>query len=203
MNYKPENLVPGACYHIYNRGNNGGSIFFEHANYYYFLKLYQQYISPIADTLAWCLLKNHLHLLVSLKALEEIEVRKLRYSTVENPRTVNAARQFSHLFNAYTQAINKRYSRTGSLFENPFRRKSIEDTYLVEMIYYIHTKPLTQGCANTVSDYRWSSYNSIRYGKTALLNCEAVFSAFGGHREFIDFHAKQQNLTKITKFIIE
>lgn len=52
-------LFPGHYYHIYNRGNNGEDIFLEARNYDYFLNLYQKYISPIAETFAYCLLKNH------------------------------------------------------------------------------------------------------------------------------------------------
>jgi REP element-mobilizing transposase RayT len=124
-NYRKEPLVPGKYYHIYNRGNNGINIFFEPGNYEYFLKLYQQYIYPIAATFAWCLLKNHFHILVYIRPENEILVESLEYSTVEKPKIIDASKQFGHLFNAYTQAINKKYNRTGSLFEKPFERKLV------------------------------------------------------------------------------
>jgi REP element-mobilizing transposase RayT len=63
---RTEVLSPGNYYHIYNRGNNGEPLFFEEENYIYFLKLYDKYISPIAETYAWCLMKNHFHFLVYL-----------------------------------------------------------------------------------------------------------------------------------------
>ncbi|WP_225318013.1 hypothetical protein [Flavobacterium luteum] len=55
-------LLHGNYYHIYNRGNNGIDVFLETENYYHFLRLYAKYIEPIADTYAWCLLKNHFHM---------------------------------------------------------------------------------------------------------------------------------------------
>jgi putative transposase len=57
----------GAYYHITQRGNNREDIFVEDRNYPYFMKLYTKYIDPIADTFAYCLLKNHVHFLVRIK----------------------------------------------------------------------------------------------------------------------------------------
>ena len=62
----PIPLVPGQYYHIYNRGINGEVIFREERNYPYFLQLYAKYITPIAETYAYCLLSNHFHFLLRL-----------------------------------------------------------------------------------------------------------------------------------------
>jgi REP element-mobilizing transposase RayT len=77
-----EPILYGNYYHIYNRGNNGFDIFLETENYYHFLRLYAKYIEPVAETFAWCLLKNHFHILVRIKEKEEIDTTKLSYSTV-------------------------------------------------------------------------------------------------------------------------
>jgi hypothetical protein len=62
-----EALEYGVTYHIYNRGNNGETIFLEERNYAYFIKLYEKYIVPIADSFAYCLLGNHFHILLRIK----------------------------------------------------------------------------------------------------------------------------------------
>ena len=62
-------LLPSKYYHIYNRGNNGENIFMEERNYTHFMNLYSRYINPIADTFAYCLLRNHFHLAVRIKDL--------------------------------------------------------------------------------------------------------------------------------------
>lgn len=72
----PAALQYGQYYHIYNRGNNQENLFREERNYRYFLKLYASYIEPIADTYAYCLLRNHFHLLVRIKTVEEQETRR-------------------------------------------------------------------------------------------------------------------------------
>ncbi|MDA3893461.1 MAG: hypothetical protein PF517_17490 [Salinivirgaceae bacterium] len=67
-----EPILHGKYYHIYNRGINSCNIFESTADYEHFLKLYDKYISSIAETYAWCLLKNHFHLLVRIKEVDEI-----------------------------------------------------------------------------------------------------------------------------------
>ncbi|MCK5029485.1 MAG: transposase [Bacteroidales bacterium] len=50
-------------YHIYNRGNNYEDIFIDEKYYQHFLYLLEIYIDSMADIYAWCLMKNHFHLL--------------------------------------------------------------------------------------------------------------------------------------------
>jgi len=67
-----EPLTYGNFFHIYNCGVNGCNLFTELTNYEYFLELYDKHISPVADTYAWVLMKNHFHLLVKIK--EEVNL---------------------------------------------------------------------------------------------------------------------------------
>ena len=119
INNKPL-LEAGKYYHIYNRGNNGQDIFFDAKNYTFFLIRDDQYISPFCDTIAWVLLKNHFHILIYVRPFEEINFEKLEYTATEVPKKIDVHFQFGHFFNSYANAINKRYNRTGSLFEKNF-----------------------------------------------------------------------------------
>lgn len=58
-----EALETGQYYHIYNHANGDDNLFREAKNYPFFLQKYHQHISPIAETIAWCLMPNHFHLL--------------------------------------------------------------------------------------------------------------------------------------------
>jgi REP element-mobilizing transposase RayT len=175
----------------------------EQRNYVYFLKLYKQYINPIADTIAWCLLKNHFHILIYIKRENEINPSELVYSTVDKPKVIDASRQFSHFFNAYTQAINKRYRRTGSLFEKSFERKLVNsDIYLKNLIYYIHKNPVYHRFASKLTEYRWSSYNEI-LDKRRTLQRQKMFDLFGNLEIFLYYHDEEQDLSEIETFKID
>ena len=201
---KREPILYGNYYHIYNRGNNSIDIFFEAENYYYFLKLYAKYIEPIAETYAWCLLKNHFHLLVRIKDKSEINSEELSYSTTEKPKVIDPSRQFSHFFNAYTQAINKRYNRTGSLFETTFERKLVSsERYFQQLIFYIHNNPVHHGFVKQMSLYPWSSYETIISDKPTKLRRYEVLELFGGKENLVYYHNQQQNLEEIDSLIIE
>ncbi len=158
---KMELLEYGNYYHIYNRGINSCDLFIEKTNFKYFLKLYEYHISPVADTFAWVLMKNHFHFLVRIK--KENELRLQLSLKVESDGVLqNPHQRFSNLFNAYSKAYNKRYDRHGSLFERRFKRKHITDTeYLKQVILYIHNNPVHHGIVDTPLKYQWSSYKSF------------------------------------------
>ena len=196
----------GQYYHIYNRGNNGDANFFDEENYRYFLSLYLKYIHPVTDTFCWCLLKNHFHFLIRIKEFDEINIDQLNYSTniKINIEKVNPSKQFSHLFNAYTQAINKKYDRTGSVFEKPFRRKLISSQdYFIKLIFYIHNNPVHHGLVDAISDYKWSSYHSIISSKPTYIIRNEVLELFGGLQNFKIYHSTNQDFEDIEALILE
>ncbi len=120
MNIQP--VIEGQYFHICNRGVNNEILFKEERNYHYFLQQYKLYCSDVLETLAYCLLKNHFHLLVYIK--ENVEAPRREGNGMFK---LNASKQSGHFFNSYTQAINKAHKRTGPLFESPFERKLAED----------------------------------------------------------------------------
>ncbi len=61
-------FLPGHYYHLYNRGNNHQTIFFERENYLFFLRQFRHHVAvETADVLAYCLMPNHYHFLVHLR----------------------------------------------------------------------------------------------------------------------------------------
>jgi REP element-mobilizing transposase RayT len=184
-------LLPGHCYHIYNRGNPPENLFRDEENYGYFLARYSYYLSAYVDTLAFCMLKNHFHLLIRVKTLEENlrGLRNLVGSKQGEFKPPNISRQFSHFFNSYSKSINKRYDRTGHLFEERFRRKHIDSQeYLLNTIYYIHFNPQKHGFTDDYRGYPHSSYHRYLDKKSSLIQTKMALEWFQGIGGFVDFH---------------
>ena len=200
----PIPLENGKYYHIYNRGNNGIDLFYETENYNHFLRLYEKYIDPIAETFAWCLMKNHFHILVYIKETNEIDIAKLEYSSTDKPKIVNASKQFSNLFTAYTLAMNKRYNRTGSLFEKNFKWKVVNsENYFQKLIFYIHNNPVHHRFTENIVEYPWTSYGTILSTKQTKLQRNRVIQAFNDLENFKYYHSINQDLGEIEGLIIE
>lgn len=197
----PPPLAYNTYYHIYNRGNNRENLFKEERNYRHFLKLYAKHIEPIADTFAYCLLPNHFHLLVRIKAAEEIEET---LKVLKTFRVLKPSQQFSNLFNAYTKAINNTYPRTGSLFEHPFGRKPVEsDAYFTQLVIYIHQNPQRHGLIADFRDWPYSSYQAMLSAQATRLKRELVIGWFGGVPQLTQQHQVSINQAKIAPLIGE
>jgi putative transposase len=177
-------LENGKYYHIYNRGINSDILFKENNNFEYFLKIYDKHIDPIAETLAWCLMKNHFRFLVRIKEVDE--------NTSE--KKIPPSQSFSNLFNAYTKAFNKSYNRHGALFERPFKRKEINtENYLQNTIAYIHNNPVHHNITQHPIQYPWSSYITCVSDKPTKLKREEVIKIFSDLDNFKYIHQLKSN----------
>ena len=192
----PGPLQPGVIYHIYNRGVNGETIFPEKRNYEYFINLYVKHIQPVADTYAFCLLRNHFHLLVEVKenltGLQDLSGLK------------SASQSFSNLFNAYAKAINKGYGRTGPLFERPFRRIPVtESKYFARLLVYIHQNPQRHGLIDDYRHWPYSSYGIFMGEQTTFVKREVVREWFGDVGELLDAHQAMLDVEDVRRFVDE
>ena len=108
---------------------------------------------------------------------------------VNGRKKANPTNHFSHMFNAYAKYINEKYSRHGSLFQRPFRRKQVEDEhYLRRLVIYIHNNPVHHGFVKHPLEYPWSSYHAYLSTDPTNLQREAVLDWFGGIQNFIEVH---------------
>jgi putative transposase len=201
-------MEAGKHYHLYTHANGSEDMFRTDENFRYFLQQYQKYIPPVAETLAYCLMPNHLHLLVHINSEAKLtEYFKTKHPTKdltglagESNKDLSGLErftilQFSHLFNAYTKAYNKMYNRMGSLFVRAFKRKEIvSDAYLTTAIHYIHTNPVHHGFVKTINDWSWSSYGTIITGEPSFINSNAVLKWFGNTDQFKHFHNQPVNV---------
>ena len=171
QNYKAQ-LKPESFYHIYNRANGREKLFLNDNNYTYFLKKYHFYITPIADTFAYCLMPNHFHFLVRVKQL----LQTSDVSKTSDVCNLNPSEAFRRLLMSYTKAYNKQTNRKGSLFIPRFNRKKItSDEYLKTTLNYIHQNPVLHGYVNELDDWKYSSYSAFfSSAKTNICKKEAI-----------------------------
>ncbi len=184
-------LESGRYYHIYNRGINGENIFVEERNYAYFLDLYARYIEPVADTFAYCLLRNHFHLLVRINEPSQ--------GTQHDP-----AQQFSNFFNSYAKSINKAYGRTGSLFQKRFGRIPVTSTrYLMRLVHYIHFNPQKHGFVHDWREYPYSSYRALLSDRPTRLKRDEALGWFDGRAALVAFHSSLTDEREIASLVAD
>jgi REP element-mobilizing transposase RayT len=189
MGLRNSNLVEKEYYHIYNRGNGKNKIFNSEKDYDRFTKLLyvcnskksftfrdsivDQKIDawdfdrgePPVEICAWVLMPNHFHLIL-------ISHRSDLWGENYNPITEFMRK----LSTAYVMYFNKKYNRTGSLFEGKFKSKNIgKENYFNYLFSYIHLNPIKL----TQSDWQ---ENGIKDKKEAI-----SFLTDFPHSSFQDF----------------
>jgi len=148
---------------------------------------------PLVAIGAYCLMPNHFHILVS--------------EIIEN----GISKFIWKLLTAYSMYFNKKYKRTGRLFEGTFRAEYVDkDEYLEYLFAYIHLNPIKlidpkwreNGVSNMIEskqflkDYRYSSYSDYigeSRPETTILNKSAFPEYFESSKEFEDYVADWLN----------
>jgi REP element-mobilizing transposase RayT len=167
-------VIPGNTYHIYNRGNNYQNVFLMDEDYHLFLNKIKLYLTDYCAIFAFALLPNHYHLLLRLN--DEMEETKFSL-------------QFTKFILSYTNKVNFRERRNGSLFLSNFRRIKIDDeNYLRRLVYYINHNPTKHGVVEDYRSYDFCSYKILISEKPTSLSRDEVISWFGERKDFIDYH---------------
>ena len=203
-----EKLQPNCSYHIFNHANGFENIFTVDDNYRFYLDKYQQYILPIAETYAYCLLPNHFHLVVRIRRREVLEevfrnFKSTNFSKVPNLEKVEVtdnmieyyiSKQFANLFSCYTQSFNKVNKRRGSLFLKNFRREPIENkAYFLNAVIYTHRNPVHHAFCDRYTDWSYTSFCEIKERNSHMIEVDKLLRMFGGRDSFIDLHEQSAN----------
>ena len=203
-----EKLQPNCSYHIFNHANGFENIFTEDENYRFFIEKYQQYILPIAETYAYCLLPNHFHLVVRIRRREVLEevfrnFKSTNFSKVQNFGKVEVtdnmieyyiSKQFANLFSCYTQSFNKVNKRRGSLFLKNFRREPIKNkAYFMNAVIYTHRNPVHHAFCDRYTDWSYTSFCEIKERNSQIIEVDKLLRMFGGRDSFIDLHEQSAN----------
>ena len=175
---------PGAVYHVICRGNNRQGIYRDDEDRRRYLEKLSYYCQDKkVDLLAYCLMSNHVHLLL------------------ETPQG-NLSKMMQAFQTSYTVYFNKRHGRTGHVFEQRYKAMLVEkDNYLLQVSRYIHLNAMSAKLAERAQDYRWCSYGSYLKGRGIPgLKTETVLGQLNGsktrqlqqYREYVEGRQKER-----------
>ncbi len=168
-------------YHVYARGSNRQRIFRDEKDYLKFLQLFERYLSlketkssagvsfpnfyNRLELAAFCLMPNHIHLLVYQRQVGEMSAF------------------MRSLLTSYSMYFNKKYKRSGPLFESRYKASLISsDDYLTHITRYIHLNP---------RDWRQYEYSSLPYYLQQItddwMRPERITADFSTPNEYLQF----------------
>lgn len=173
-------------YHVYNRGVDKQRVFIDDQDRERFMRCMRRFLHKDGQKLlnlhAYCLMDNHFHFLFEELSENGISILMHKIGT------------------AYTRYFNKRYARSGSLFEARYKRKIVHrDGYLLHLFRYIHLNPLkfiskkwkdggldVENAIRFVRDYKWGSLNSV-FRESDICSHDILESQFRDYSEYQRF----------------
>lgn len=128
-------------YHIMLRGINKQNIFEDSEDRYKLLEIIRQFKDQNKYSIyGYCLMSNHVHILIK---------------EVEDSISVSIKR----ISSSYVLWFNKKYARTGHLFQERFKSEPVEnERYFITVLRYIHRNPINAGMVDSMLKTKWTSY---------------------------------------------
>jgi|SRR6185295_15642413 len=139
----PRLIVPGIALHIVQRGHNRRDCFQHDSDYLVYLSNLSELAKRTECAVhAYCLMTNHVHLLVTPSSPE------------------GSALLMRNLGQRYVQYFNRRYQRSGTLWEGRYHSCLVDSgPYVIACHRYIERNPVRAGMVASAGDYSWSSHN--------------------------------------------
>jgi len=159
--------LPGIPAHIVQRGNNRSACFFCDDDYLLYKELLGEGLRRYGGELhAYCLMTNHVHLLITPCEKETISL------------------VVQHVGRQYVQYINRTYRRSGTLWEGRHKGSLVDaEAYLLRCYRYIELNPVTAGMVDNPGEYPWSSYRANALGEAdSLVSPHSVYQSLGTTR---------------------
>jgi REP element-mobilizing transposase RayT len=166
MARKPRLHVFGGIYHVMLRGNNGQKIFFKDSDRYRLSLLIQHATYRYRCLIhGFCFMDNHIHLIIQV---EEISLSKI----------------MQNIAFRYTRWINFTQKRIGHLFQARFKAILVEnESYLLQLLRYIHLNPVKAGLVSCAKDYYWSGHRTyLGIDNFQWLTTDWMLSQFSQHK---------------------
>ena len=136
----PRIVIPEVPHHVTQRGNNHQPIFLENEDRAVYLSILKEYCTLYGlHVFGYCLMTNHVHLVV----------------TPPTQRSLSSGIGYSHRL--YAQKINKKYDRSGHLWESRYYSCPLDDSHFIQALIYTDRNPVRAGIVDSAIQYRWSS----------------------------------------------
>ncbi|MBI5094263.1 MAG: transposase [Candidatus Hydrogenedentes bacterium] len=133
-------VIPGLPHHVTQRGNNQQDVFFVDGDRIAYLEILRRQCEKYGATvLGYCLMTNHVHLVLVPKQEESL----------------NLAVGRTHFI--YTQHINRLHGRSGHLWQGRFHSCPMDDEYALKAMRYVERNPVRARMTRVPWTYRWSS----------------------------------------------
>ena len=157
-------------YHVMLRGINRQVIFENDGDRHYFLTVLHV-CKEISDfrLYAFCLMSNHIHLLIE-------------------PAGEPLDHVLKRIGSRYVPWYNRKYQRTGHLFQDRYKSEAVEtDQYFMTALRYILQNPMKAGMESRPGSYRWSSYLAYEKGAGKITDTQYALDLFGNREALIRF----------------
>lgn len=163
-------------HHVIQRGNRRQKVFFQGEDYKEYLALLQEYSKRFKlKALAYCLMPNHVHLIVTPK-----EQNSLTYAIAETHRN-------------YTRYINFREKWRGYLWQGRFISYILDEVYLLAAVRYILLNPVKTGIVKKAWDYKWSSAKYyLNKENDNLIEGKLLNDLISNWRDFLSVEVSQE-----------
>jgi putative transposase len=130
----------GAAHHITQRGVDRQRTFFTDADRNIYLECLTKYCAQArARILSYCLMSNHIHLVL----------------IPEEPQSLAVAMRRTH--SRYSLYLNARRDRTGHLWQNRFYSCALDDEHVWVALRYVERNPVRANLVGRPEEYKWSS----------------------------------------------
>jgi len=143
-------ILDGTYYHVFTRGNDRKEIFKKDADYQIFISIVKRYLKTMRLGITnYCLMPNHLHLLIYVEAAGDLSVF------------------MKNILQVYANYHRKEHNSVGFLYQNRFKSILInKDNYLLECARYIERNALRARLVSDVFDWPWSSFSYYAKGSS-------------------------------------
>ncbi len=150
--------------HVMSRGNAGGAMFLEDADYARYVELLglaARRFGVVCES--YCLMRTHVHLVL-------------------RPGALSISRMMQQLNSQYCQWFNRRHGRFGHVTGGRFKALFVDtEPYFLRLIRYVLRNPVVAGYVTHAADWRWSSYEALKTGadRNQFMSSEPVWRALG------------------------